>query len=198
MNPPTKMLKTSVLLEMGTRGGTNPSTPMLVSSLVGELLSQNGVRVEDYPDLAEFTVQVLHPGRTLLEKLSIIHVEAGKLESDDDALPKLNLGRHFYDVHQLLLDPSVIEMLSNREETLNIILDVRDVTIEHFYPDRPDLEIRPDSGFATSPAFDIETSVSRRFRKGYEETMPQLFYGKGSLPAWQAICERVQDASDLI
>lgn len=198
LHPPTQMLKTSVLLEMGIRGGTNPSIPMPIGSLVGDLLSHNGVRVEDYLDLAEFTLQVLHPGRTLLEKLSIIHVEAGKLESDNDVLPRPNLGRHFYDVHRLLSDPSVVEMLSDRQETLNIVSDIRSVTIEHFYPERPDLEIRPDAGFATSPAFDKATSVSERFRTGYEETMPPLFYGKGSFPAWSAICERVQDASDLI
>lgn len=171
---------------------------MPIGSLIGGLLSQSGVRVEDYADLAEFTLRVLHPGRTLLEKLSIIHIAAGKLESDESALPKPNLGRHFYDVYQLLSEFSVVEMLSDRQETLNIIRDIRSVTLEHFYPGRPDLEIRPDNGFGTSPAFDKATSVSERFRKGYEETMPELFYGKGSLPTWSAICERVQAASDLI
>lgn len=195
LHPPTLMLQTSVLLEMGIRGGTDPSAPMAIGSLLGDLLSENGVVLEDYADLAEFSLQVLHPGRTLLEKFSIVHLEAKRLEADEGASPKPNLVRHFYDVHQLLMDPSVVELLSDREATLSIIEDIRDTTVRYFNPGTPDLETCPSGGFAASPAFDEVTSASQRLGRAYEESMGELFYGKGTLPSWSAVCERVKKAS---
>lgn len=38
-------------------------------SLLARALDEAGVTIADFPDLAPFEVRVLHPGRTLIEKL---------------------------------------------------------------------------------------------------------------------------------
>ena len=61
-----------------------------------------GTDLCEFEDLAPFEVSVLHPGRTLLEKLVLIHALAQQLMADPSTpIPPRN-GRHFYDVYQLL------------------------------------------------------------------------------------------------
>jgi hypothetical protein len=61
-----------------------------------------------------------------------------------------------------------------------------------------DTEVRPEDGFAASPAFDPGTDVSRRLRGAYEATMPELYFGVAPLPAWDEICRRVAEARQLL
>ena len=58
---------TAVLIELGQSGGPNPSLDGTVESLLARALK--GAVKGDWDDLRPFAVTVLHPGRTLLEKL---------------------------------------------------------------------------------------------------------------------------------
>jgi Nucleotidyl transferase AbiEii toxin, Type IV TA system len=68
---PTTLVRTSVLLEMGIRGGQDPHEPAAISCLLGDSPETAGTNLSEFTDLEPFDVVVLHPGRTLLEKLGV-------------------------------------------------------------------------------------------------------------------------------
>jgi Nucleotidyl transferase AbiEii toxin, Type IV TA system len=193
---PTEAVATSVLLEMGVRGGPHPHERVQVGSLLGNALEAAGTNPGDYEDLNPFDVTVLHPGRTLLEKLYGIHalarqlganaLEAGRLRRD---------GRHFYDVHQLLGDPRVLDLLADRTQAEQIMASIEAISREAF---RATGELRPEDGFAASPAFDRNSDISPKMRGAYEAIMPELYFGTEPLPKWDEICRRVWERRQLL
>lgn len=187
----TSLIATSVLLEMGIRGGPHPSQSASIGSLLGDALNEEGVETADYDDLAPFDVLVLHPARTLLEKLAHIHQLA--LEPE----PRRRNGRHFYDIHQLLGHPDVMTLLQDREQTRQVIESIDEVTRSH-WGGTESQSVRPGGGFASSPAFDPSSPVAAELRAAYEATMPELYFGKDPLPAWEQICARVADCAELL
>lgn len=189
IHPATTLFETSVLLEMGVRGGINPCDQRTISSLLGDELAGSGVDLTGYFDLEPFSVLVLHPGRTLIEKLVLVNAEAERLAADDQAAPGRNIGRHFYDIHELMDDIDVQQLLSDGKETARIVAEVQTISARHF--GIVDAEVRPAGGFADSLAFDSATTASGRLREAYESTMPELYFGSDALPSWDAICTRV-------
>lgn len=195
--PPTGLIETSVLLEMGVRGGSHPHEPVLIGSLLGDALRGAGTDLDEFEDLAPFEVHVLHPARTLLEKLVHVHDLALRLSADDTLRPPARSGRHFYDVHQLLGDDRVLDLLDDREQVIEVIASIDEIT-QQFFGGTEGESTRPPGGFASSPAFDTTTSASARLRESYESTMPELYFGSEPLPTWDAICERVTEHSALL
>ena len=114
---PTALVRTSVLLEMGVRGGPHPHAPVPINSLLGDVLEAAGTDLGEFDDLKPFEVAVLHPGRTLLEKLVLIHALAQQLTADAGGSIDRRSGRHFYDVYQLLGDRQVLDLLADRDQT---------------------------------------------------------------------------------
>ena len=187
----TGLIATSVLLEMGVRGGAHPSEPAPIGSLLGDTLEEAGVATADYEDLARFDVPVLHPARTLLEKLAHIHQLAL------NPAPNGRNGRHFYDVHQLLGHPDVLTLLQDRAQTREVVASIDEVTRAH-WGGSEDQSVRPDGGFAASPAFDPSSPVATELRADYEGTMPELYFGTDPLPTWEQVCARVADCTELL
>lgn len=194
---PTSLIATSVLLEMGVRGGPYPHEPVAIRSLLGDALRAAGTDLEDYEDLAPFDVQVLHPTRTLLEKLVYIHGLVLQLAANEALQSPPQSGRHFYDVHQLLGDARVLAFMQDRDRTLEVVSDIDDIT-QRYFGGMNGITSRPEGGFATSPAFDPSTSVSGRLRTAYDATMPELYFGGGALPNWEEICTRVATFAALL
>ena len=151
----------------------------------------------EFEDLAPFEVQVLHPARTLLEKLVHIHDLSLRLTADDDLRPPARGGRHFYDVFQLLGDDRVLRLLGDRAQVTEVIVSIDEIT-QKFFGGTEGTSTRPSGGFASSPAFDPTASASARLQESYESTMPELYFGGDPLPAWDAICERVNEHSALL
>lgn len=197
-HPGTQVIPTSIKLEMGIRGGPQPTEDLPIRSLLGDLIAETAANLEDYTDLAQFAVSVLHPGRTLLEKLVMMHIKGQKLQATPPAVLGPTEGRHFYDIHQLLADQGVLDLLSDRGEVTRIIEDVDQVTRTWFEKDNPDLEVRPTDGFASSPVFNETGSISKQFQEAYESTMPELYFGTDPLPTWSEICTRVGECHDLL
>ncbi|HVA08663.1 MAG TPA: nucleotidyl transferase AbiEii/AbiGii toxin family protein [Acidimicrobiales bacterium] len=193
---PTALIHTSVLLEMGVRGGPNPHAQVPISSLLGDALEAVGTDLGDFDDLAPFEVAVLHPGRTLLEKLVLIHALACQLAADIDKPLDRRSGRHFYDVYQLLGDGQVLALLADRGQTEQVMRSVEEINRAYFKGDG--IEARPAGGFARCPAFDTASGISNQLRATYETTMPQLYFGSGPLPAWADICARVSENHALL
>ena len=194
---PTALIATSVLLEIGIRGGPQPHEGVAIGCLLGDALDAAGTDLAEYEDLAPFEVRVLHPARTLLEKLVHIHELAVQLAADEALPASPRSGRHFYDVHQLLGDDRVLTLLRDREQTLDVLANIDEIT-QRFFGGADGVSARPGGGFATSPAFHPATSVSGRLRAAYELTMPELYFGRDPLPSWESICRRIADHAALL
>lgn len=152
---------------MGVRGGPHPHELVPIGCLLGDVLDAAGTDLSEFADLEPFEVLVLHPGRTLLEKLVHIHTVARALERDAAAAPDSRVGRHFYDVFQLLGDDRVLTLLADRDQTEAVMTSIEEIRRAHF-GGSDETESRPEGGFAASPAFDLHADVSLRLRAGYE------------------------------
>jgi hypothetical protein len=188
---PTETIATGVLLEMGVRGGSNPNEHVEIGSLVGNTLEAAGTDLRAYEDLSPFSLAVLHPGRTLLEKLYVIHGLAKQVMANTIDAHKLRRdGRHFYDIYKLLGDPQVLTLLADRVQVERIMANIEKISHGAF---KETGELRPQDGFAASPAFDSPGVVSQQMRRAYEAIMPALYFGDDALPKWDEICARVHD-----
>lgn len=189
-------IRASVLLETGVRGGPQPREVRPIGSLLGDVLAGTGTELSEFDDLAPFQVSVLHPGRTLLEKLALIHGLVQRLAADPSTPIPPRVSRHFYDVYKLLGDDQVCELLEDRSQVLEVIASVEEISRKQFGGGVG--ELRPEAGFAACPAFDPGSEVSALLRTGYEATMPELYFGTSPLPTWEAICVRVADTGGLL
>jgi predicted nucleotidyltransferase component of viral defense system len=194
---PTALIQTSVLLEMGVRGGHHPHESVAVGSLLGDVLAEAGTGLREFADLEPFEVAVLHPGRTLLEKLVHIHALGQQLAADSARRPDRRSARHFYDVFHLLGDSRVLDFLSDRDEFERVIASIEDIDRTYFGRGEG-VELRPAAGFASSAAFDLDNDVSRRLRAAYEVTMPELHFGTSPPPTWEDIGRLVAERQELL
>ncbi|WP_460781911.1 nucleotidyl transferase AbiEii/AbiGii toxin family protein [Microbacterium shaanxiense] len=165
-------LKEGVLLEPGSRGGTQPSAPHRYRSLVADhAIGMLGDDESAWEEFASFDVNVLAPERTLFEKLAAVHDAASR----NDAATLLKYGRHFYDIHRLVENEQVARVL----ETLSpvgkqqLIDDIEQQSIAAGFPSTN----RPAGGYASSPAFDPEHSSRDAIETGYNAAQ-QLIYGE--------------------
>ncbi|MGH9087474.1 MAG: nucleotidyl transferase AbiEii/AbiGii toxin family protein [Acidimicrobiales bacterium] len=194
---PTGLVRTSVLLEMGVRGGPHPHEAVPIGSLLGDVLGGAGTDLAEFEDLAPFEVVVLHPGRTLLEKLVLIHGLSQQLAADATGPVDRRSGRHFYDVFQLLGDRRVLDLLADRDQIEQVLISVEEID-RTFFGGGDGVEVRPPDGFGSCPAFDPNSHISVRLRTAYEVTMPKLYFGAGPLPGWDEICQRVAEQRTLL
>jgi hypothetical protein len=185
-----------VLLEMGVRGGPHPHALVPISSLLGDVLEAAGTDLGEFEDLRPFEIAVLHPGRTLLEKLVLIHALAQQLAAGTGGSIDRRGGRHFYDVYQLLGARQVLDLLADRDQTEQVMRSVEEINRAFFAGDG--IEVRPPGGFSTCPAFDATSDISAQLRATYESTMPELYFGAGPLPTWEEICGRVIEHQALL
>lgn len=131
-----------------------------------------------------------------MEKLSAIHSLARQLAANALAEDKLRRhGRHFYDVYLLLGDPRVLDLLTDRAQTEQIMASVEEISRQNFGAAG---EPGPEGGFAASPAFDRNSDVSLRMRGAYQTIMPELYFGTEPLPTWDEICTRVRERHQLL
>jgi hypothetical protein len=148
-------LKEGVLLELGSRGGSHPSSAHQFRSLIAEhAIAELGEDDSTWEEFATFEINVLSPVRTLFEKLAAVHDAASR----NDSAALLKHGRHFYDIHRLVRDEEVIAEIRalGDEAKQRLIDDIEQQSVAAEFPSTP----RPESGYASSPAFD-EKHVSR-------------------------------------
>lgn len=194
----TDAIRSSVLLEMGVRGGHQPHEWLPIGSLLADALYGAGVQIDGYEDLSTFNLPVLHPGRTLLEKFSIIHTVALKLQGGALHTADPHVGRHFYDIFKLLGADVVIRLLRDKDQVGRILEEIEEITRSYFEKPGSPVEIRPAEGYAQSPAFGLGSVACTKLQTVYEATMPQLYYGAAPLPAWSEICEKVHRSAHLL
>ena len=164
-------LKEGVLLELGSRGGTQPSAAHTYRSLVAEhAITTLGESEVVWEEFAAFYVDVLAPERTLFEKLAAVHDAATR--NDPDSL--LKHGRHFYDIHCLLQDARVTRALQalGDEGIKTLVDDIDSHSASAGFSSTP----RPSDGYALSAAFDREHPTHGTIKSGYEAA-EALIYG---------------------
>ena len=192
------ILSPDVLLEMGIRGSDEPPHVILpIEPMITTLLREVNFGVDEYKDLVPFMVPVLHPGRTLVEKVMLLHTKVmnGTWSNGGALNDPSRIGRHYHDIHRLLELASVRKWLENREEFFASVADHEVVNRECFSIEVPP---RPDSGYAMSDAFRSDFLGSSRLGSFYESAMNDLFIGPGTPPAWVDVMATLQGAVDLL
>ena len=192
------LLAPTIQLEMGVRGSNVPSNVHRgIRPMIADRLESAGLKVDSYEDLSMFEVPVLHPGRTLIEKLLLLHHFA----TTDDAVggtPKRSptqIGRHFHDVHMLLELSEVQSWLEDRESFHQAVVDHVEVCRIHF---RIHVAAVPEGGFSMSPAFSRSSSQARLLKSSYEAAMKDLYIGEDDFPVWDEVIRAVQLSAHLL
>jgi hypothetical protein len=182
-----------VLLETGYAGGEWPAEMVTLCPLLCEPL---GIGPGEFDDTDPFDVRALHPARTLVEKLSLLHHVATRFA--EDAVPSDDrFGRHYYDIYKLLDDSAVRKALEDRPQFARILDDMQVVSARHYggWTDRP------EEGYAASLAFSAERGSELRhwLEDRYGDAaglMPASV--SGSWPSFGQVVKRVQDHRDLL
>lgn len=182
-----------MLIELGQSGGRHPSEPVLVTSLLARQLQEAGFDVAAWGDLRPFHVPVLHPGRTLLEKLLRVNNFSvnDAARTSEHGWPRI--GRQFYDIWALLGDEQTLSFLADRNTAGTVLADCYEIS-EMFQGDRP----QPTGGFGRCVAFDPAGPLAPRLREHHDTAMQNLYYGVESGPTFDEVLERVHANADLL
>jgi hypothetical protein len=179
-------------LDIGILGGIEPHGTCRISTLVGDVLAgELGVNPVAFDDLAPFSVSVLRPGRTLVEKLMLVNTVAVRHAHDRGELRRQRSARHFYDIHCLLGRNESCELLADRDTFHTVLADAERISVQHF----GGVERRPDAGFAASPAFGAERAA---FTDEYADTLGGYYFGADPHPSFDDVCERVEQRRELL
>ena len=183
---PDSDLTGGVLLELGSRGGTHPSVEVSIRSMLADIATvQFGVGEDEWAEFAPFDAHVLAPERTLLEKLSAIHTAA---TTGDPRLA--GMGRHLYDVHQLLGSEPVLEALRalGPAGVAELSADVHAHSQEAGFASVE----RPETGYSSSAAFG---SGNAGVVAAYSRVGPLVY---GQVPALDDVLARIQQCKELL
>ena len=182
----------SIFLELGQSGGAHPADPASVQSLLSRAL-QSATAAAEFDDLRPFTVSVLHPGRTLIEKLLRMSNFSQARDSERDAKGWPRIGRQFYDVWALLGHSSVVGFLQDTKTVRAVLADCA-VVSQSFGQDAPP----PADGFAASAVFTGIGVDLARLEREHDTAMRELYYGSTPAPTFAAALDRVQENHSLL
>lgn len=181
----------SVLIELGQPGGPNPPLNTAVESMLARELAATDLAGQ-WDDLQPFEVTILHPGRTLIEKLLRVNnfVVDPARRNTPHGLPRI--GRQFYDIWALLGDASVTDLLADTVIVGEILSSVFEVS-ENYGGDHP----VPGGGFAASEAFNPSGEFADDLRREHDTAMGTLYYG-AEAPTYEDVLDRVHSCSNLL
>lgn len=180
-----------VILEMGRRGTT---TPGVIAYSIRPMLSDVAPESLDlslYADLVEFSVDVVHPARTLWEKVALLHTEASNETWRDRNASRYV--RHYGDVGALLGLADVREMLADSDTRMAMDAEVRETSAVHF----GDVPVAPDGGYAFSPAFRLTDDYAAHLATHFDATI-DLLWAPTSRPTLVSVLDAVDASSHLL
>lgn len=179
----------SVLVEVGTASGREPTADVEIRSYLGTFLIECSASL-GAEDERGFSMRLLHFRRTFVEKLFAIHAKVELLKRS--GRPLGSYARHYYDLAQLAARPEVTEMLASGEYVA-IKADYDAVSREHF----PQSYTPPDDmRFATSDALFPRDTLSATLGAEYEVQCRQLCFG--AYPAWSEVLRRFEHLRSLL
>lgn len=182
-----------VRIDHGVPGGPLPNESRELSTLLGDGLLAAGVEIAGLQDLTAFSVYMLHPARTLVEKLCVVSTIGRRIDAGNNAV-RSREARHFYDIWCLLDEERspALHHLRERDTAADIFDDCAQIT-ERFYGTVPE---RPDGGFAQCVVF--TEAVVEKLRKSYDKMCQALIFPGAPHPSIDDVVERVQShAVDL-
>ena len=186
------LFKPEILLEMGIRGTDVPNP--LVYGIRPMLADVPGLALDGdrYPDLRRFDVRVLHPVRTLWEKIVLLHtdVESGAWRENPDPS---RFARHYGDIGALLSLPDVQDLLADAILRATLDQEVRQNSEQWFKP----APAVPEGGYANSPAFLPSGDFGAFLDRYFEETVERL-WAPASRPSLEGVLNIVQSNSMLV
>jgi hypothetical protein len=183
----------AILIELGQSGGPNPHETERVESLLARQLNGAGFDTAAWSDLAALEVAILHPGRTLIEKLLRINNFASDPEVQASIHGWSRIGRQFYDVWALLGRQNVLDLLADRPTTGEVLASCFEISLA-FVPDQP----LPHGGFAACTAFNPDAPLAGRLRTEHEIAMRDLYYGTDEPPTFDEVLDRVHASRALL
>jgi hypothetical protein len=172
-------LQPTIILEMGIRGGTHPTEGRPLRSLLATAIERGELEDET---LQSFDMTVLHPRRTVVEKLFAIH-SACELwhEGHTDAIRRQ--GRHLYDIHFLLGDGDVATYVGG-EEYLALLPEIDEFGRQYFPRDHRTPEgMRLSGSRALDPGEELRMAIEEDYRRSrflFADGQPTLeeIYGR--------------------
>jgi len=182
----------AILLELGQSGGPSPSSKRPVQSLLARQLVDAGFDTSTWLDLATFDVAILHPARTLIEKLLRVDKLAQIERPQQTAQDWPRAGRQFYDIWALLAEDEVVRLLRDRQLVAEILTSCYKVSESFKNPDLP----VPSGGFAASTAFDPDGPLAGPLRAEHDAAMRDLYYGADTPPTFDDVIARVREHAD--
>ncbi|MEO6503171.1 MAG: nucleotidyl transferase AbiEii/AbiGii toxin family protein [Jatrophihabitantaceae bacterium] len=189
---PTEGFAEGVLLELVRMGTPTPNAQHQIRSMLSDFVAMQGVAaLSDFEELTPFTIDVLAPERTLVDKLCILHDVATRVLNDEpDQLRRQT--RHYYDVHQLLSNAALLQSFRARP---GLVADYATVAAEESRVARRPTTPRPAGGFATSAAF-INADILSIAAVEYEQDMSRLRLGQ--IPTLDDVVALVATHADLL
>lgn len=183
-------LRDGVLIELGSLGGSIPSSRVELRPMLAEFADQAGVEFP-FQESEAFPVTVMDPSRTLVEKLMLIHTAAA--DTTMSAAGKRAAARHYYDVFCLLNNDKVLQKLSD-----GFVIDLaRDVHTHSEAAGRRSIE-RPADGFGSSPAVDIN-KVAEAADEYETVVLPSLIWDSAPIkPTFERCIETLKASSKLL
>jgi predicted nucleotidyltransferase component of viral defense system len=181
----SSVLRPYVYLEMGIRGRAAPTEQRSIRSLLAEIAIDK-LHIDDpIAEFTPFTMEVLGPERTLIEKCAALHSAAARLAEDPDALRLL--GRHLYDVHAMLASDAVLSRLQAVEGGAAALgADCYELSQLHGWSSTP----RPDGGYASSSDFVTGTPANEALRAAYRLVGPLVY---GDVPTFEECIQVIQE-----
>lgn len=187
MAPLLDGLRATIILEMGIRGGTHPAAERPIRSMLGAALEASDLEDES---LALFAMTVLHPRRTLVEKLFALHCACERwTEGDKAAL--LRHGRHFYDIYFMLGDVEVAEFVGS-DDYHALIPEIDALGLTYFPRDhRTPHGMRFATSRVLSPGMDLLAAIEDDYARSQF-----LFFG--DFPDLETIYRRLEEVRDRL
>jgi hypothetical protein len=173
---------TTVRLEMGTRGGVQPSSVRPIRSYIGEFAAAQS-QTDLAEDLRTFAVECLAVTRTTVEKLFAVHAAFER----DRAKGRT---RHYYDLFQAT-GLEEVETFFGTEEYGRVREDVERYSRENW----PDAAVPPHGRFSESRAFAPEKEDLALLKQYYQEER-DLFFAEP--PSMEKILERLHKVTRSI
>jgi hypothetical protein len=192
----SNVTRESVLLEMGSRGGSDPHESRILRSLVAEFaITQRGEPVDLWEEFVGVVIPVLRPERTLLEKCALLHNVAVRFaDGDPAAIEEMGkAGRHYYDVACLLRDPGIRLRLGamGSPGVIALSADINDESEKARWRSLP----RPAAGFGASPAFDPDAQCQEVARAGFQVALRMVH---GPRPTYVDCLSIIRDHATLL
>lgn len=186
------VLRPEIILEMGVRGSDTPEHVVRDIEPLLAGVQQEGFDSSMFVDLGPFPVDVLHPARTLWEKVVLLHtdVTTGLWKEREPS----RFVRHYGDIGALLRLHEAKEALGDPTLRSRLDWDVREVSERWFGSEPPPV---PDGGYARSDAFEPSDEFGEYLEEHFVQTV-EVLWAPSDRPSLESIIEVVQESAVIL